>query len=92
MMPTVDRAIPGRVSYSSSSHTASLDPTPPLQKRTAYVVEFKAGIRDASGNALQLPSWPFTTGGWTESAAGRGPASPAWRGGILPRVPDDLIA
>ena len=63
MMPTVDRAIPGRVSYSSSSHTASLDPTPPLQKRTAYVVEVKAGIRDASGNALQPTTWTFTTGG-----------------------------
>ncbi len=57
-----NRLIPGKVTYSAATDTATFDPTAPLGRRNTYVVTVLAGITDLTGNPLQPTSWTFTTG------------------------------
>ncbi|GAA1496759.1 Ig-like domain-containing protein [Paeniglutamicibacter kerguelensis] len=49
------------VSYSTSSRTATLNPSSTLAANTRYTVRLSSGIRDNGGNALTATSWSFTT-------------------------------
>jgi Bacterial Ig-like domain/Abnormal spindle-like microcephaly-assoc'd, ASPM-SPD-2-Hydin len=55
------RKVTVRVSYSTGTHVATLDPTTRLGAHRRYVVSLTSGIRDAAGNRLTTAAWTFTT-------------------------------
>lgn len=54
--------VPAQLSYSSSTMTATLDPSADLNYSTAYDVTITTAVTDLAGNPLvQNKSWSFTT-------------------------------
>jgi len=53
--------VTGTVTYSSSTRTATFDPSSDLADETTYKVECTAGMKDIGGNALSYFSSIFTT-------------------------------
>jgi len=49
-------------SYSSTTMTATLNPTGRLRANTKYTVTLTSGIKDTAGNLLAPLTWNFTTG------------------------------
>jgi hypothetical protein len=58
------KVVPAAVSFNSSTHTVTLNPTPNLGHRARYTVTLIGGaaaIRDGAGNPLATRIWSFTT-------------------------------
>jgi len=55
------RAVSVRVSYSSRTHVATLNPRVTLAKNTRYTVTLSSLIKDADGNRIAMTRWRFTT-------------------------------
>ena len=54
--------VPGAVSYSETSKTATFSPSTPLAYGTVYTAEVKLGVTDLAGNRMaSLYKWTFTT-------------------------------
>ena len=57
--------VAAKVTYDSTSHKATLDPTSDLEANTTYTATVKSGsdgVKDQAGNALEQDySWTFTT-------------------------------
>jgi hypothetical protein len=55
-------AVPATISYSSSTLTATLTPSSPLNPATTYTAALTSGVKGADGSTLSSPpSWSFTT-------------------------------
>jgi hypothetical protein len=55
-------AVPGTVTYSASTNTASFAPTSSLAASTVYTATVTVGAKDAAGNAMASnKAWSFTT-------------------------------
>jgi hypothetical protein len=50
------------VTWSSSTRTATINPSSNLAAGVYYVVKASSGIKDAAGNRLKAASWKFKTG------------------------------
>jgi len=50
------------VSYNSSTHVATLNPTATLAPGTRYTASLSGSIKDADGNPITASSWSFVTG------------------------------
>jgi hypothetical protein len=55
------RAVSVRVSYSSRTHVATLNPRVTLAKNTRYTVTLSSLIKDSDGNRIAMTRWRFTT-------------------------------
>jgi hypothetical protein len=76
--------VPGTVSYSAATKTATFTPAGPLAWHTEYTARV-SGARDAAGNAMTGPhTWSFTTA--RQSTPGACPCS-IWADSALPVVP-----
>ncbi len=54
--------ISGAVTYNGATKTATFNPDSNLAYDTEFEVSLSSGIKDPSGNALNLTTWKFTTG------------------------------
>ncbi len=54
--------VPGSVSYDSSSHGVTFQPTSALSGGVGYTVNISQSLTDVAGNAFAGASWNFTTG------------------------------
>lgn len=55
--------VPGTVSYTDSTKTATFTPITLLNTNTTYTVTITTGVKDVAGNAMAATySWSFTTG------------------------------
>jgi hypothetical protein len=63
-------AIPGTVTYDSTSHVAVFTPTSPLIPNTRYTATVITGVKDLAGNPLMKDfAWCFVTGAGADSTA-----------------------
>ena len=53
--------VKAKVTYASSSHTATINPSKSMFRNTRYAVYVNAGIKDPSGNKLTPTHWTFKT-------------------------------
>lgn len=53
-------AVPGKLTYVSSTHVATFNPTPTLRSHRRYVVVV-SGAKDSAGTVMAKSSWSFTT-------------------------------
>jgi hypothetical protein len=56
-------SVPGAVSYSSLTRTATFTPTVALEPGTAYTARLSNDVRGAVGKRLAAQAWSFTTAG-----------------------------
>jgi hypothetical protein len=77
--------VPGSLSYSSTTGTATFTPTSALSNDTAYTATV-SGTTDANGGKMSPYSWSFTTA-QPAPAAGQCPCS-IWPDSTLPSTPD----
>ena len=76
-----DDPVPGVVTYSSATRSATFDPTANLLPDTRYTATLTGGtegVRDIAGNPLTTRSWSFTTGP-APTVTGTSPAADATR-------------
>jgi len=56
-------SVPGNVSYSASTRTATFTPLVSMEPGTTYVARLSSEVRGAVGKRLPATSWRFTTAG-----------------------------
>ena len=53
--------VTGTVSYDVETKTATFTPQPALEHNHTFTATLSAGVKDASGNSLEIYTWSFTT-------------------------------
>ena len=72
-----NNTVTATVSYSDSTHTATLTPSSPLAASATYTASI-SGVKDAAGNVMASPfTWSFTTTTTIPTVTGNSPASGA---------------